>query len=67
MEKLLSIYSYCKIMAIFPMLYNTSLSLSYIQQFVPPTPPPLYFFSPHSLLVTTILFSVIPLLFGYIN
>ena len=38
--KLLSIYSYYKILAIFPMLSNTPLSLSYTQQFVPPTPHP---------------------------
>ena len=37
---LLSIYSYYKILAIFPLLYNTSLSLSYTQKFVPPTPHP---------------------------
>ena len=38
-----------------PMLYNTILSLSYTQQFVPPTPLPLYCPSP---LLTTNLFSI---------
>ena len=39
---LLSIYNYYKILAIFPVLYVTSLSLFYIQYFVPPTPLPLH-------------------------
>ena len=54
-KRLLSTYSYYKLLAVFPMLYNTSLSLSYTQWFVPlkslhwpPTPP----------LVTTSLFSI---------
>ena len=33
-------------LAIYPMLYNTSLSPSYIQQFVLPTLPPLYLLNP---------------------
>ena len=39
--KVASLYSYCKILAICPVLYNTSLSLSYTQQFVHPTSPSL--------------------------
>ena len=39
---LLSIYSYHKILAVFPMLYNTSLSPSYTQESGPLPPPPLY-------------------------
>lgn len=49
-ERLLAIYSSYKILAKFPMLYNTSLRLPYTQQFVLPTLPSLYFnFCPHRL------------------
>lgn len=37
---MLSIYSYYQILAILLMSYSTSLSQSYTQQFVPPTPDP---------------------------
>ena len=33
MYRLLSIYSYYKVLAILPIVYNTSLSLSYTQEF----------------------------------
>ena len=39
-QMLLSFYSYCKILALFPMLCNASLQPVYTQQFMPPTPPP---------------------------
>ena len=39
-------YSYYEILAIFPVLFNTSLSLSYTQLFLRPTPVPLYCRSP---------------------
>ena len=48
-------YNYYRILAIFPMLYNTSLSLSHTQQFVSLRPPPS---CPTLPLVTTSLFSV---------
>ena len=57
MFKLLSIYSYHKMLTIFLMLYNTSLSLFYTQQFVPLNPLHLYWSSPSSPLETTNLFS----------
>ena len=54
---LLLIYSYYKILAIFPMVYNIPLNLSHTQWFVPSTPP----------MVTTSLFSVsVSLLFWVI-
>ena len=33
---------YSEIFAVFPVLYNTSLSLTYTQSFIPPTPLPTY-------------------------
>ena len=52
-----------QILAIFPMLYITFLSLSYIPYFVPPTLPPLYL----PTMVITGLFSVSLLLFSYLH
>ena len=39
-KRLLFMYSYGKILAIFPVMYDPSLSLSYTQQFVLPLPYP---------------------------
>ena len=54
-KKFLSIYSYYKILAIFPTLYSTSLSLSYTQQFTPPIAPPLGCTHPRPSVATSLL------------
>ena len=69
MFKLLSIYSYYKMLTIFFMLYNTSLRLFYTQKFVPLNPLHLYWSPPSSPLATTNLFSIYVslLLFLYVH
>ena len=64
-ERLLSIYSYYQILAVFPKLYNTSLSPSYTQQFVPPTPPTLTLPSPPARASAGLFSGSVSLLFSY--
>ena len=61
--RLLSIYRYYKILAIFPLMYNAFLSLFYSQCFVPPTPPFLYCPSTPPLVITSVFSISVSMLF----
>ena len=61
---LLSIYSHYKILAIFPVLYNTSFSLSYTQEFIPFSLPPHIAPCPSPMVMTSVFSMSVSLLFA---